>query len=100
MTAKNLSVVGNEHWELIDTGYDESSGLYVDSVRIHLDSDACSRGRLIVSHYRPVTKLHMPRETTDIEPEDVANAILFLGSDESKMINGACLPVDRAWGVI
>jgi NAD(P)-dependent dehydrogenase (short-subunit alcohol dehydrogenase family) len=42
----------------------------------------------------------MPRETTDIAPEDIANAILFLASDEAKMINGACLPVDRAWGVI
>jgi NAD(P)-dependent dehydrogenase (short-subunit alcohol dehydrogenase family) len=42
----------------------------------------------------------MPRETPDIESEDVANAILFLASDEARMINGACLPVDRAWGVI
>jgi NAD(P)-dependent dehydrogenase (short-subunit alcohol dehydrogenase family) len=42
----------------------------------------------------------MPRETPDINPGDVANAILFLVSDEAKMINGVCLPVDRAWGVI
>jgi NAD(P)-dependent dehydrogenase (short-subunit alcohol dehydrogenase family) len=42
----------------------------------------------------------MPRETQDIKTEDIANAILFLASDEAKMINGVCLPVDRAWGVI
>jgi NAD(P)-dependent dehydrogenase (short-subunit alcohol dehydrogenase family) len=42
----------------------------------------------------------MPRDIPDITTEDIANAILFLASDEAKMINGACLPVDRAWSVI
>ncbi|MHB9003429.1 MAG: SDR family NAD(P)-dependent oxidoreductase [Coriobacteriia bacterium] len=32
-----------------------------------------------------------------LEAIDIANAALFLASDESKMINGAILPVDAGW---
>ena len=41
-----------------------------------------------------------PNAIPDISAADIANAILFLASDEAKVINGVCLPVDRAWGVI
>ncbi len=30
-------------------------------------------------------------------PEDIANAALFLASDESHFINGAVITVDGAW---
>jgi len=36
----------------------------------------------------------------DVKGTDVANAVLFLASDQASMINGVCLPVDKAWSVI
>ncbi|EFW98493.1 short chain dehydrogenase reductase [Grosmannia clavigera kw1407] len=38
--------------------------------------------------------------TTDITALDVAKAIVFLLSDQARSINGVCLPVDKAWGVM
>jgi NAD(P)-dependent dehydrogenase (short-subunit alcohol dehydrogenase family) len=32
-----------------------------------------------------------------LEPVDIANAVLFLASDESRHLNGAVLPVDMGW---
>lgn len=32
-----------------------------------------------------------------LEPDDVANAVLFLASDEARHLNGAALPVDMGW---
>ena len=32
-----------------------------------------------------------------LKPVDVANLALFLASDESKMINGAIIPIDAGW---
>lgn len=32
-----------------------------------------------------------------LEPDDIANAVLFLASDESRHLNGAVLPVDMGW---
>jgi len=55
------------------------------------------------SHYSPVIALHHDMskgQPPAITPAEVANAILFLASDQAKMINGISLPVDRAWGVI
>lgn len=37
---------------------------------------------------------------TDITALDVAKAILFLASEQARSINGVCLPVDKAWGVM
>ncbi|KAL1894931.1 hypothetical protein Sste5346_005618 [Sporothrix stenoceras] len=37
---------------------------------------------------------------TDITALEVARAILFLASDAANSINGVCLPVDKAWGVM
>lgn len=35
-----------------------------------------------------------------IQPIDVARGIAFLASDESKLINGAMIPIDNAWSVV
>lgn len=37
---------------------------------------------------------------SDITALEVAKAILFLASDQAISINGVCLPVDKAWGVM
>jgi len=34
------------------------------------------------------------------EPDDIANTVLFLASDESKFINGAAIRVDNAKSVM
>jgi 3(or 17)beta-hydroxysteroid dehydrogenase len=34
------------------------------------------------------------------EPDDIANTVLFLASDESKFINGAAIRVDNAKSVV
>lgn len=39
-------------------------------------------------------------KSTDITAHDVAKTIVFLLSDQAKSINGVCLPVDKAWGVM
>jgi len=53
------------------------------------------------SHLLPCHELHTKTgEKPDITPLEVANAILFLASDQAKMINGVSLPIDKAWGVI
>lgn len=49
--------------------------------------------------------LHTPADAqgvpqVDISPDDVANAVVFLASDEAKKINGVLMPVDNAWSVI
>jgi NAD(P)-dependent dehydrogenase (short-subunit alcohol dehydrogenase family) len=33
------------------------------------------------------------------EPEDIANLILFLASDESKFVNGATIVSDGGWTI-
>jgi NAD(P)-dependent dehydrogenase (short-subunit alcohol dehydrogenase family) len=35
-----------------------------------------------------------------ISVDDVARGIAFLASDESKMINGALIPIDNAWSTL
>lgn len=52
-----------------------------------------------------VIGLHTPSDAqgvpqVDISPEDVANAIVFLASDEAKKVNGVLMPVDNAWSAI
>jgi len=53
------------------------------------------------SHLQPVLALHMgPGQKPSIRAVDVANAILFLASDQASMINGVSLPIDQAWSTI
>lgn len=33
------------------------------------------------------------------EPEDIANAVVWLASDEARFVTGVCLPVDGGWSV-
>lgn len=40
----------------------------------------------------------MPSELS--QPADVANLLLFLSSDMSRMINGAMVSIDGGWSVI
>lgn len=42
-------------------------------------------------------ELMYPLSTGMGEPEDIANAVLFLASDESKFINGTYITVDGGW---
>lgn len=35
-----------------------------------------------------------------IQPEDIANALLFLISSRSRSTNGAIIPIDNAWSTI
>jgi NAD(P)-dependent dehydrogenase (short-subunit alcohol dehydrogenase family) len=34
------------------------------------------------------------------QPEDIANAVLFLASEEARCITGAVLPVDAGWTAV
>jgi len=58
--------------------------------------DQASYGTIMSVH-----SLHLPQGgAPEIQGNDIANAILFLASDEANMINGASLPVDKAWSVV
>ncbi|KAF1835197.1 NAD(P)-binding protein [Decorospora gaudefroyi] len=53
----------------------------------------------------PVIQLHVSKDSEGapvpiIGADDVARGIAFLSSDESKMINGAMIPIDNAWSTI
>jgi NAD(P)-dependent dehydrogenase (short-subunit alcohol dehydrogenase family) len=53
----------------------------------------------------PIVQLHVSKDSEGtpvpvIGVDDVARGIAFLASDESKMINGAMIPIDNAWSTI
>jgi len=53
----------------------------------------------------PIVQLHVSKDSEGtpvpyIGVDDVARGIAFLSSDESKMINGAMIPIDNAWSTI
>ncbi|PSN71307.1 NAD(P)-binding protein [Corynespora cassiicola Philippines] len=55
--------------------------------------------------FSPVFMLHVSKDEQGrpkpvVTVDDVARGIAFLASDESRMINGASLPIDNAWSVI
>lgn len=35
-----------------------------------------------------------------VTPKDVAHGIVYLASDEARMVNGALLPIDAAWSTL
>jgi NAD(P)-dependent dehydrogenase (short-subunit alcohol dehydrogenase family) len=51
---------------------------------------------------RPVHELQAKASAggTPITAMEVAKTIVFLVSDQARTINGVCLPVDKAWGVV
>lgn len=58
-------------------------------------------GRVFVDLSSPIHALHLvPGKKPATRAMDVANAILFLASDQASMINGVSLPIDQAWSTI
>jgi hypothetical protein len=60
---------------------------------------------VVLTNASGVIGLHAPSDAQgvpqlSISPEDVANAIVFLASDEAKKVNGVLMPVDNAWSTI
>lgn len=47
----------------------------------------------VIDVYRSIAALPIPWT----EPEDIANAVVWLASDEARYITGICLPVDAGW---
>ncbi|KAF4891021.1 Short chain dehydrogenase andC [Colletotrichum fructicola] len=43
---------------------------------------------------------HASGLTPDITPLEVAQAVIYLASDQARTINGVSLPIDQAWGVV
>ncbi|KAK4167611.1 hypothetical protein QBC43DRAFT_311088 [Cladorrhinum sp. PSN259] len=74
---------------------DSSIGKTIASGSVDLDPEAYAL-------VEPVHALQArPSESTPtITALEVAKTILFLVSDQARTINGVCLPVDKAWGVV
>lgn len=51
----------------------------------------------IQAHWRRMTPLRMEGDEYIGEPPDIADAAVFLASDESRFMTGACLVVDGGW---
>lgn len=43
---------------------------------------------------------HASGSTPGITPLEVAQAVIYLASDQARTINGVSLPIDQAWGVV
>ncbi|KAL1599834.1 hypothetical protein SLS60_007639 [Paraconiothyrium brasiliense] len=53
----------------------------------------------------PVVQMHVAKNQKGqpvpvVTTEDVAKGIAYLASDEARMVNGACLPIDAAWSTL
>jgi NAD(P)-dependent dehydrogenase (short-subunit alcohol dehydrogenase family) len=59
--------------------------------------DAYREDPTVIETWKRMTPLRMPGEAFIAEAEDVANAALFLVSEESRAMTGACLVVDGGW---
>ena len=47
----------------------------------------------VIEVYESIAALPIPWT----EPEDIANAVVWLASDEARYVTGVCLPVDGGW---
>jgi NAD(P)-dependent dehydrogenase (short-subunit alcohol dehydrogenase family) len=59
--------------------------------------DSYRQDPAVIETWKRMTPLRMPGDELIAEASDVANAALFLGSDESRFMTGACLVVDGGW---
>jgi len=57
----------------------------------------CAYLPLLMNLSRPVHALNLE---SAMPASNIANVILFLASDQAKMINGATIPVDQGWSVV
>lgn len=60
---------------------------------------------VIADSNSPVVQMHLSKDSEGnpvpiVGVDDVARGIAFLASDESKMINGALIPIDNAWSTL
>ncbi|OAG39147.1 hypothetical protein AYO21_06698 [Fonsecaea monophora] len=68
-----------------------------------IDVDAFQNSRAVLNvHFNPQSTGTLdgqdgPIATGPIDPKEVANVLVFLASDLSSAINGAVVPVDKAW---
>jgi NAD(P)-dependent dehydrogenase (short-subunit alcohol dehydrogenase family) len=65
----------------------------------------CRLSSIVANLYSPVVQMHVSKDAEGnpvpvVGVDDVARGIAFLASDESKMINGALIPIDNAWSTI
>lgn len=66
---------------------------------------SCISAKVISDSNSPIVQMHVSKDSEGnpvpvIGVDDVARGIAFLASDESKMINGALIPIDNAWSTI
>jgi len=97
-----LGVTKNTAWRFAGEGI-RCNAILPGAVETNIaDSiDKESADQAAFSRLAPVWALHtIPGEKPAIRAVDVANAILFLASDQSSMINGVSLPIDQAWSTI
>jgi NAD(P)-dependent dehydrogenase (short-subunit alcohol dehydrogenase family) len=62
------------------------------AINVHFRSD-----EYIQAGWRRMTPLRMDGEEYIAEPRDIANAALYLASDEARFMTGATLVVDGGW---
>lgn len=62
------------------------------AINAHTRADPAAQER-----WRHMTPLRMDHEEYVAAPSDIASAALFLASDESRFMQGACLVVDGGW---
>lgn len=97
-----LGVTKNTAWRFHEEGIRCNAilpGAVETNISTSIDNNTIDQASY--SHLAPVHALHMGAgQKATIRAVDIANAILFLASDQSSMINGVSLPIDQAWSTI